>query len=247
MDSNPANKPTWASNYKEFQTHIQLQFGIPKAATNAAIQLDTLCMRNGQKFLEFIVEFQCYAALTKFNKEALVFQLWKAIPQQLWNDIATIPKGMPKHLSYFKAQLQQFDSNYWAHVLHQQHLGSHLQLALQPQPQQTTVASTTTMTLTAQTQMALLATLNTPQTTPNVPQVCYNYNSTVITQEEYNQHCWDNACYWCRGAGHIGANCPLYKAVVAGHCILAKAHKAAAKLAKDAKDKTNSTNATLAP
>jgi hypothetical protein len=68
----PALRPLWMNNFKEFVLELQTNFGPHDPAGDAEHNLDHLSMKNGQRITKYVVEFNMIASqIREYGEGAL--------------------------------------------------------------------------------------------------------------------------------------------------------------------------------
>jgi hypothetical protein len=68
---NPADKPTWASDYLVFMEELYLNFGPYDQVANSKIELENMVMKDNHKATWFFVGFYRIASMLQYNDSAL--------------------------------------------------------------------------------------------------------------------------------------------------------------------------------
>ncbi|KAG5334833.1 hypothetical protein C0989_002893 [Termitomyces sp. Mn162] len=99
------------SNWLAFTQEFSSKFGVFDTVAEAEENLFNLRMRNNERFMTFIVQFEREAYKTSWNYNALWFALCHALPQWI-KDILCLA---PKQTTYdrYKVLVTQVNQHYW--------------------------------------------------------------------------------------------------------------------------------------
>ena len=76
------DRPLWMDNWREFITELQLQFGPHDPIGDAEHQLDNLRMKDTQRIVRYIVEFNCLTSQLKgYGDAALRHKFYTGLPR----------------------------------------------------------------------------------------------------------------------------------------------------------------------
>ena len=71
LADDPANEPTWLSDYKLYIEELLINFGPYDMMADAKIELEQLVMKDNHKATKFFVEFYRLTSLLEYNDKAL--------------------------------------------------------------------------------------------------------------------------------------------------------------------------------
>lgn len=103
----PKDTDTWIDNYNNFKKVLRTNFG----PYNAEAELENLKMKETYKVTKYMVDFNCLATQTEWDKVALRQQFYKGLPNQIKDEIACI--GKPNNLNELCTTAAAIDACYW--------------------------------------------------------------------------------------------------------------------------------------
>ena len=99
-------------DWREFVTELQLQFSPHDPIRDAKHQLDNLQMKDTQRIVRYIVEFNCLASQLKgYGDAALRHKFYTGLPDRVKDKICRI--GKPRQLEDLRSLAQSIDAHYW--------------------------------------------------------------------------------------------------------------------------------------
>ena len=109
---NMYDRPLWMDDWREFITELQLQFGLHDPIGDAEHQLDNLQMKDMQRIVHYIVEFNCLASQLKgYGNAALRHKFYTGLPDRIKDKICRV--GKPRQLEDLRSLTQSIDARYW--------------------------------------------------------------------------------------------------------------------------------------
>ena len=103
--------PDWTSNYSEFTSELKRNFGPHDPEGDAENELKALRMKDNQRMVKYLVDFNRLAARVTWGDSALRHQLYKGLPNRIKDEVSRI--GKPSTLSGMRQLIQQIDARYW--------------------------------------------------------------------------------------------------------------------------------------
>ena len=104
--------PLWMDNWREFVTELQLQFGPHDPIGDAEHQLDNLWMKDTQRIIRYIMEFNCLASQLKgYGDATLRHKFYTGLPDRVKDEICRV--GKPRQLEDLRSLAQSIDARYW--------------------------------------------------------------------------------------------------------------------------------------
>ena len=87
------DRPLWMDNWREFITELQLQFGLHDPIRDAEHQLDNLQMKDMQRIVRYIVEFnRLVSQLKGYGNAALCHKFYTGLPDRVKDEICRVGK-----------------------------------------------------------------------------------------------------------------------------------------------------------
>ena len=106
------DRPLWMDDWHEFITELQLQFGPHNPIRDAEHQLDNLRMKDMQRIICYIVEFNRLASQLKgYGNAALHHKFYTGLPNCVKDKICHV--GKPRQLEDLCSLTQSIDARYW--------------------------------------------------------------------------------------------------------------------------------------
>ena len=106
------DRPLWMDNWREFVTELQLQFGPHDPIGDAEHQLNNLRMKDTQRIVCYIVEFNRLASQLKgYGDAALRHKFYTGLPDCVKDEICRV--GKPRQLEDLRSLVQSIDACYW--------------------------------------------------------------------------------------------------------------------------------------
>ncbi|KIJ04871.1 hypothetical protein PAXINDRAFT_48659, partial [Paxillus involutus ATCC 200175] len=108
----PALRPDWMDDYREFVLELQTNFGRHDPVGDAEHQLDHLSMKDGQHINKYVVEFNRLATQVRgYGEGALRHHFYNGLPDRIKDEISCI--GKPRTLGELCTLSQTIDGRYW--------------------------------------------------------------------------------------------------------------------------------------
>ena len=99
-------------NWHEFVTELQLQFGLHDPIGDAEHQLNSLWMKDTQRIIRYIVEFnRLVSQLKGYGDTTLHHKFYTGLPDRIKDEICRI--GKPRQLEDLRSLAQSIDTRYW--------------------------------------------------------------------------------------------------------------------------------------
>ena len=106
------DRPLWMDDWREFVTKLQLQFGLHDPIGDAEHQLDNLWMKDTQRIICYIVEFNRLASQLKgYGDATLRHKFYTGLPDHVEDEICRV--GKPRQLEDLRSLVQSIDARYW--------------------------------------------------------------------------------------------------------------------------------------
>ena len=104
--------PLWMDDWREFVTELQLQFGLHDPIGDAKHQLDNLWMKDMQRIVRYIMEFNCLTSQLKgYGDATLRHKFYTGLPNRIKDKICHV--GKPRQLEDLHSLAQSIDTCYW--------------------------------------------------------------------------------------------------------------------------------------
>ena len=103
--------PVWISDYSEFTSELKQNFGPHDPEGDAENELEALRMKDNQRMVKYLVDFNRLAARVTWGDSALRHQLYKGLPNRIKDEVSRI--GKPTTLPAMRQLIQQIDARYW--------------------------------------------------------------------------------------------------------------------------------------
>jgi hypothetical protein len=108
----PALRPLWMNNFKEFVLELQTNVGPHDPVGDAEHDLDHLSMKDGQRITKYVVEFNRIASQIRgYGEGALRHHFYNCLPDCIKDEISRV--GKPSTLSDLRQLVQAIDVRYW--------------------------------------------------------------------------------------------------------------------------------------
>jgi hypothetical protein len=108
----PALRPLWMDDFKEFVQELQTNFGPHDPVGDAEHQLDHLSMKDGQHINKYVMEFNRIASQVQgYGEGALRHHFYNSLPNRIKDEISRI--GKPPTLAELRQLVQAIDARYW--------------------------------------------------------------------------------------------------------------------------------------
>ena len=101
--------PAWLNDYSDFVSELRKNFGLH----NPEGDLENLRMRDNQRIVKYLIDFNQLAAHVQWGKATLSQQLYCGLPSRIKDEIAHI--GKPDTHSELYTLAQSINSCYWEH------------------------------------------------------------------------------------------------------------------------------------
>ena len=101
----------WMNDYDLFVDVLKKNFGSLDPEAEAATALENLVMRDNQRIIKYISEFNRLASVVEWDDNSLCFRFYKNLPKRLKDEISRV--GKPKFLYQMRDLAQQIDYRYW--------------------------------------------------------------------------------------------------------------------------------------
>ena len=108
MSDNPLD---WISNYSKFTSKLKHNFGPHNPKGDTENVLKALQMKDNQRMVKYLVDFNCLTAWVTWGDSTLWHQLYKGLLNQIKDNVSWIRK--PSTLSGMCQLIQQINACYW--------------------------------------------------------------------------------------------------------------------------------------
>ena len=109
---NTYDRPLWMDDWREFVTELQLQFGPHDPIRDTEHQLDNLRMKDMQRIVRYIMEFNPLTSQLKgYGDAALRHKFYTGLPDRVKDEICHV--GKPRQLEDLRSLVQSIDARYW--------------------------------------------------------------------------------------------------------------------------------------
>ena len=106
------DRPLWMDDWHEFITELQLQFGLHDSIKDAEHQLNNLRMKDTQRIVRYIVEFnRLVFQLKGYGDATLRHKFYTGLPDRVKDEICHV--GKPRQLEDLCSLAQSIDARYW--------------------------------------------------------------------------------------------------------------------------------------
>jgi hypothetical protein len=107
----PANEPTWLTNFELFTEELYIYFGPYNQQAEAEIELEQLVMKDNHKVTKFFVEFYQISAMLDHNESSLYRKAYTAMPKRIKDEMVHFDK--PRTLDELHDLIQKINQCYW--------------------------------------------------------------------------------------------------------------------------------------
>jgi hypothetical protein len=112
LASDDDEPPAWLDDYDQFLFELTQNFGPHDPVGDAEAQLEQLHLRDGQRIMKYIVEFNRLATLVRgWGDGALRRQFYNGLPSCIKDEVCR--QGKPGTLLELKTLAQTIDARYW--------------------------------------------------------------------------------------------------------------------------------------
>ena len=225
--------PGWISNYSEFTSELKHNFGLHDPKGDAENELKALWMKDNQRMVKYLVDFNRLTAQVTWGDSTLQHQLYKGLPNRIKDEVSWIRK--PSTLSGMRQLIQQIGVRYWEcqSKISQESKKSDNKFSEQKSNKSANSASSLSKNQSSNNKSTSSSSnkrLNPDSSGSSGQNKKPNLSDKLrkdgkLTSEEHA--CWfaNNLCMFCGGAGHKASKCPKNTSSTSE----AKAHAAIAK------------------
>ena len=103
-----SESPPWLDDYSDFIGELKNNFRPHDPKGKAKADLENLKMRNSQRIMKYLVDFNCLAAHVQWGDATLCQQMYRGLPSHIKDEIACI--GKPNTLHELRSLAQSIDS-----------------------------------------------------------------------------------------------------------------------------------------
>ena len=100
--------PPWLDDYSDFVRELKNNFGPHDPEGEAEANLENLKMRDNQRIVKYLVNFNHLAACVQWGDAALRRQMYRGLPSRIKDEIARV--GKPDTLHELRSLTQSIDS-----------------------------------------------------------------------------------------------------------------------------------------
>ncbi|SJL14287.1 uncharacterized protein ARMOST_17743 [Armillaria ostoyae] len=108
---NLRNPPAWQHSYAAFLDELRTNFGPFDAIGDAEDALEHLRMRNGDRIMKYMVQFNQYASQVSYGDNSLRHAFYRGLCTRIKDDMAH--HGKPNNLHDMRLLAQELDARYW--------------------------------------------------------------------------------------------------------------------------------------
>ena len=204
----------WISNYSKFTSKLKHNFGPHDPKGDAENELKSLRMKNNQRMVKYLVDFNRLAAWVTWGDSTLWHQLYKGLPNRIKDEVSQI--GKPSTLSGMRQLIQQIDAHYWEHQskISQESKKSNTKSSEQRSNKSANSASSSSKNQSSDNKSASSSNKRpNPNSSGSSGQNKKpNLSSKLgkdgkLTSEEHAHQFANNLCMFCGGAGHKASEC----------------------------------------
>ena len=212
LAEDPALRPLWQDDFKEFILELQTNFGPHDPVGDAEHQLDHLSKKDGQWINKYIVEFNRIASQIRgYGEGALRHHFYNGLPNHIKDEVSRI--GKPSTLSDLRHLAQAIDVCYWE-------CKSEVSRQMKPSANPSTSKSTSDKPSTSTSASSYSAApkdtkkskgkaTNTSGSSGGKPNLTTKLGKDgKLTAVEQKNHFDNKLCMFCGLAGHIAKDCP---------------------------------------
>jgi hypothetical protein len=105
--------PDWLHNWDAFVGELQTNFGPYDPVGDAETAISNLKMKENQRIIEYIVQFNSLAARCDWGDSALRYHFYSGLPSRLKDEVSQGETGKPKILADMRLKAQNADARYW--------------------------------------------------------------------------------------------------------------------------------------
>ena len=216
------DRPLWIDDWCEFVTELQLQFGPHDPIRDTEHQLDNLRMKDTQRIICYIVEFNCLASQLKgYGNTALRHKFYTSLPNCIKDEICHV--GKPQQLEDLRSLTQSINAHYWERKE---------EVARQTKTSPRNSSNNGNNNASNKSDKKTLSSGNSPQPA-NLPSSSKGKNTSKpdiaeklskdgkLTPDERKQRINNGLCMFCGAAGHLAKECPKSTLRAAKACAVA--------------------------
>ena len=209
------NPPDWISNYSEFTSELKCNFGPHNPKGDMDNELEALWMKDNQRMVKYLVDFNCLTAWVTWGDSTLQHQLYKGLLNQIKDEVSWI--GKPSTLSSMHQLIQQIDVHYWERQskISQESKKSDNKSSEQKSNKSTNAASSSSKNQSSDNKSASSSNKRpNPNSSGSSRQNKKpNLSSELgkdgkLTSKEHACQFTNNLCMFCGGTGHKASECP---------------------------------------
>ena len=207
--------PDWISNYSEFTSKLKRNFRPHDPKGDAENELEALWMKDNQRMVKYLVDFNHLAAWVTWGDSALWHQLYKGLPNQIKDEVSWI--GKPSTLSGMCQLIQQINTHYWEH---QSKISQESKKSDNKSGEQKSNKSANSAPSSSKNQSSDNKSTSSSNKRPNPDSSSSSRQNkkpdlssklrkdSKLTSEERAHRFANNLCMFCGGAGHKVSECP---------------------------------------
>ena len=201
----------WLTDYSAFVSELQNNFGPHDPEGEAEAGLENLQMRNTQRIMKYLVEFNRLAVRVQWGDVSLRCQLYNGFPPWIKDEISRV--GKPDNLADLRTLAQSIDARYWERRSEITRETPANKLQDKPGDKGKTPATPATPNTNPPKSGQSGTPGNTPApTTSSTPKPASTLTPKLgkggrLTQEERQRRMDNNLCLFCGKPGHIAKEC----------------------------------------
>jgi hypothetical protein len=208
LASDDDEPPAWLDDYDQFLFELTQNFGPHDPVGDAEAQLEQLQLRDGQRIMKYIVEFNRLATLVRgWGDGALRRQFYNGLPSRIKDEVCR--QGKPGTLLELKNLAQTIDARYWERKGEtsretQKSSSTNAPKTFSNSSQPANNSSNNNNRNNASTSSSKPA----KSSTPNAPDLSSKLGQDgKLTAEERKRRMDNRLCLFCGGPGHSARDC----------------------------------------
>jgi hypothetical protein len=203
--------PDFMSDYAEFCTELQNNFGPLDPRGSAESELENLTMKDSQRIAKYIVNFNRLATQTGWDIGALRHSFYRGLPDRLKDQIAQSEK--PRNLYKLKDRAQQLDARYWEQKSEISRDSSRASGSTSGKTSTSEAKSSTSKASEKKPFVKTTSSGSTSSTTPKTPPAYADKlgKDGKLKPAERQRRIDNKLCIICRGSGHMAKECTKAK------------------------------------
>src|SRR5260221_14660485 len=111
LEDDPSLTLAWRNSWMEFTKELRTHFGLANPVGSAEIELRHLTMASNARLSEYLVQFNTLASCVGWGEQALCFQFYDGLPDQLKDHLVML--GKPDLLHELVLVTQCYDNLHW--------------------------------------------------------------------------------------------------------------------------------------